>query len=265
MPSPSEPACASSIADALDAGGNRVISLVGAGGKTSLLFALARTLEARACAVVTTTTTRIYPPTPEQSSRLLLVAHETDPVGAVAGALARSRHVTVASDIVEDKLRGVAPSLVDRLDAERVGDAILVEADGAAGRPLKAAREGEPVFPASSTLVVAVVGIDALGKPLDERWVFRSALAAEITGLRRGDFVTADAVVELLIGARGVTAHAPRTSRLVVYVNKVEADVELRAGHHLARRLFSVAGRRLSRVVLGSLNEPGRGFAVLEP
>ncbi|MCF8109113.1 MAG: hypothetical protein K9J81_08985, partial [Desulfohalobiaceae bacterium] len=40
-----------------------IISLVGAGGKTSLMFQLAREIAARKQRVLTTTTTRIFSPT----------------------------------------------------------------------------------------------------------------------------------------------------------------------------------------------------------
>ncbi|MCD4678214.1 MAG: hypothetical protein K8S18_19810, partial [Desulfobacula sp.] len=44
-----------------------VISLIGAGGKTSLMFCLAKELENSGKTVLTTTTTKIFMPTPDQS------------------------------------------------------------------------------------------------------------------------------------------------------------------------------------------------------
>ncbi|MCK7504559.1 MAG: hypothetical protein MZV70_11045 [Desulfobacterales bacterium] len=50
------------MCDALLLHGGGVVSLVGAGGKTSLMYRLARELAGTGQAVLTTTTTRIYPP-----------------------------------------------------------------------------------------------------------------------------------------------------------------------------------------------------------
>ena len=44
-------------------------------------------------------------------------------------------------------------------------DYVVVEADGAAGRPLKAHRPWEPVIPACSSMTVGVVGASGIGKP----------------------------------------------------------------------------------------------------
>ena len=49
-----------------------VVSLVGAGGKTSLMFRLARELTKAGGTVLTTTTTKIFEPTPDQAARVIL-------------------------------------------------------------------------------------------------------------------------------------------------------------------------------------------------
>jgi probable selenium-dependent hydroxylase accessory protein YqeC len=46
-----------------------------------------------------------------------------------------------------------------------MADYVVVEADGAAGRPLKAHRPWEPVVPACSTMTVGVVGASGMGRP----------------------------------------------------------------------------------------------------
>jgi len=56
---------------------------------------------------------------------------------------------------------------IDEIRAIEAVDAVLVEADGARLRPFKAPAAPRPVVPPSSTLLVPVVGIEALGKPLD--------------------------------------------------------------------------------------------------
>ena len=51
-----------SLKEALDIHPKDVISIVGAGGKTTLMFALARELSNKKGMVITTTTTKIFPP-----------------------------------------------------------------------------------------------------------------------------------------------------------------------------------------------------------
>lgn len=246
-------------------GPGRVVSLAGGGGKTSLMWALARALTAEGCRVVTTTTTRIYPPAPDESPALALQDEDPDGVRTIHRRLAEAGHVTVAQRRNADgKLAGIAGDVVDELAATGIADAIIVEADGSAGRPLKAAREGEPVFPRSSTDCVLVIGVDALGAPLDEAWVFRSARAAEITGLPLGAPVTAEVVIELLLGPRGLARAVPRASRILAFINKVETAERHAQAYELARRLLARGEARLTRVVAGSLRRVADGFAVFE-
>lgn len=243
----------------------RVLSLAGGGGKTALMYRLARALTERGLSVVTTTTTRIYPPTESESPALLLLDEIPDGLAAVRHRLAVAPHVTLAARCNPDgKLAGVSPGVVDRLAAAGLADVIIVEADGSAGRSLKAARDGEPVYPRSTTDCVLVTGADVLGLPLDEAIVFRSARASEICGLPLGAPLTAETVAALLLGPRGLAAPAPPASRLAVFINKVEDPEREALARHLALRLLEIGAPRLERVVVGSLRRADVGFRVLE-
>lgn len=243
-----------------------VVSIAGGGGKTSLMFALAQALLANGQRVITTTTTRIYPPTAEQSPRLVLLNDLHDPVAVVREALAASGHVTVARQRDSgNKIGAMLPDLVDALAAAKIADAIIVEADGAAGRPIKAAREGEPVFPRSSTQCVIVVGVEAIGAPLDEDHVFRSALASEILGIPIGTRLTAQAAADLVLGERGLASRAAEDCSISMFVNKVESPEQQESAYELARAAFALPpGRRPGRVVVGSLRRIEAGFFVLD-
>ena len=62
----------------------------------------------------------------------------------------------------------------------------LVEADGAARKPLKAPAAHEPVLPEPLDCCVAVVGLDSVGQPLDDGHVHRSALVCAAAGQEPG-------------------------------------------------------------------------------
>ena len=242
-----------------------VVALAGGGGKTSLMWALARAASAAGWRGLTTTTTRIRMPREDECALTVLLDARDDPVGVLRGHLARTPHVTVAARRREEgKLGGLAPALVDAIAAAGIAELIVVEADGAAGRPIKAPREGEPVYPGSTTLAVMVVGVDALGVPLDEAHVFRAALAAQITGLEPGARVTPEAAAALLVGPGGLAAKAPARARIAVLVNKVEDAAGERAAHALAQRLLERGAPRLERALIGAVLRAEAGFAVLE-
>lgn len=243
----------------------QVVSLAGGGGKTTLMYLLAQELVREGRRVVTTTTTRIYPPAGTESPSLMLLEDVADPVPVLRASLAETRHVTVAARRTPDgKLAGIPGPLVDALSAAGVADVVIVEADGSAGRPLKAARDGEPIWPESTSTAILVAGVDGVDQPLDETVVFRSAIASEILGLPLGAPMSAAPVATLLIGPRGLARTMPARSRLVVFLNKVEDARGRGAADHLARALLDRADPRLARIVAGSLQRAAEGFVVLD-
>ena len=134
--------------------GQGVISLVGAGGKTSLMFKLAHEISEAGDSVLTTTTTKILNPTPRESSNLI-VSDSVDSIIHNAAELLNNNqlHVTVAASRVlpENKLIGLQPEVIDTLAQTKLFRWIIAEADGAARKPLKAPADHEPVIPGSTT------------------------------------------------------------------------------------------------------------------
>ena len=177
-----------------------VTSIIGSGGKTSLLAALARELPGT---VVLTTTTHILP----FAGVSLVTSANADDVRA---ALAGSRVVCVGSrDEKNGKL--VTPSLgIDALAA--LADYVLVEADGARRLPLKAHAIWEPVIPACSNRTILVFGASGLDHPVSEK-VHRSELFCQLAGCAPDD----DATPELVARAANAEALAD-----VALVNQAE-------------------------------------------
>jgi probable selenium-dependent hydroxylase accessory protein YqeC len=241
----------------LDAGG--VISLVGAGGKTSLMFRLAQELSAAGKTVLTTTTTRIRMPEETQSRCVILADTAETILERAVPKLNEHRHITTAAGLSADsgKLVGLTPETVDRLWASQVFDWIIVEADGAAGRPLKAPAEHEAVIPSSSGWLVGNVGLSAIGKPLTEQWVFRSEVFSRITGLPRGADVNAEAIAALLAHRQGIMQAAPDRCRRLAFLNQADTLDGRAAGTSICRLLERHGTGGIQRVIVGQvLAEP---------
>ena len=175
-----------------------MVAFVGAGGKTTAAWRLLRLLVESGERVVFTTTTRIFEP--RERDVPLLLAPEPDPA-EIERLLARSPALVLAAGRGEEvevdpahparspyaafatKLVGLAPDVLSALAQRLPGVTWLVEADGAKGRLLKAPAEYEPVLPAGAERVVVVAGLEAIGRPLDERTVHRPEIAARLLGL----------------------------------------------------------------------------------
>jgi probable selenium-dependent hydroxylase accessory protein YqeC len=246
-----------SLREAFDIEPGEVISLVGGGGKTTLMFALALELSSRGGCVITTTTTKFLRPPSYPDWCILLNEDEEEIIGLLRQNVHRYKHITLATEILSSgKLRGISSDLVDRLAKLDDISHIVVEADGAAQRPLKSPNRTEPVIPSSTSLVIPVVGIEVVGQMLTEENVFRPELVSDLTGLPLGDVVTPEAVALLMTHPLGVTKGSPAEARIIPFINKADLAGALSKARDLARRILAIAHPRMEQVVIGQARLP---------
>jgi probable selenium-dependent hydroxylase accessory protein YqeC len=244
------------LADSLGVKGREVVSLVGAGGKTTLMFRLGKELSRLKKRVVITTTTKILEPSPEETPFLLINSDEEQLKRAVLREIRERQEMTIAAErLGSGKLKGVSCSLVDTLWTSEEIDHILVEADGASGRPIKAPREWEPVIPSSSGLVVAILGMDGLEKPLDDRYVFQPERVSRITGIPLGERMTDEGMAVLMTHPEGIFKGAPFSSRVTAFLNKVDIPEGLSKARRVAQKIVEKRHPRIERVVLGAMKK----------
>jgi probable selenium-dependent hydroxylase accessory protein YqeC len=246
------------LTEALGIKAREVISLVGAGGKTTLMFRLAKELFLSGRKVVTTTTTKILEPTSGETSSLFIDPNEEKIKDFVRQHLNQYHHITIARErLGSGRLKGVSPDLVNELWNSQEIDTIIVEADGAAGRPVKAPRENEPVIPTSTTLVVAILGVDGMERELNEQNVFQPERVSKITGIPVGEKLTDEAMANLMINPEGIFKGTPSSSRVVAFLNKVDIPNGVAKAKTIAQKILEKKLRQIERVVLGQLkNDP---------
>ncbi len=236
-----------------------VISIVGAGGKTALMFRLARELSKDGDRVLTTTTTKIFMPTRKQSSIMMISESAETIVQHARELFRRNSHISAGSAILhlKNKLKGLKPETIDALWQSGAFRWIIVEADGAAGRPLKAPAAHEPVVPQSTRWLIGVVGLNAVGKPLTDKWVFRPKLVANITGLPFGATITEEAVAAVLTDDKGIMKNSPPETMRFAFLNQTDSEERLAIAKRIAQILGGSEKAGFTRVLIGqTLYEP---------
>lgn len=189
-----------------------ITALIGGGGKTTLMYHLAR--ELRQCGTVAvTTTTRIWPPTG------IAVAREPD---AAREILDREGLVCLGVPSAQGKL--VSPAF-EGWDA--LADYTLVEADGSAGKPFKGHEKYEPVLPPRRNTTVLVLGADGFGRPISVA-AHRPALYARLAGVPENRPVT-PAIAARVAAREGFHDQ--------VFVNQVDREDEWPLARQLAEKL----------------------------
>lgn len=245
------------LATALALGSACVVAFTGGGGKTSAMYRLARECGGR---VVVTTTTRIWLPGAGQAElRLATTLDEALSYVREPTWAARVRAIGT-STTAEGKLQGIPPDWVDALAG--AADVLLVEADGAAGKPLTAPRAYEPVIPSSADLVVPVVGADAIGAPLTPEHVHRAGEMADLLGVEPGTRLSPSLIARVVLDPSGNVKGAPARARIVPLINKVDDAAGLAAGRELAQELVRAGAER---VVLARLASDPPFVEALDP
>lgn len=228
-----------------------IISLVGGGGKTTLLFGLGNELAGKREGILLTTTTKIWEPDPSPSFALILSRDLSVLKRRIADNIGHYSYLVVAEDRLDNgKLEGIDPRWVDELHQLPGVSTIIVEADGAAGRSLKAPRDGEPVIPQSTSLLIPMVGLDILGCPLTEPFVFRSEMASRLLSLPIGSPVTDEIIGRLL---QEIIKKRPKTARVIPFINKVDHPDWLEEARALAKRLMETGSPDITLVVIGQM------------
>jgi probable selenium-dependent hydroxylase accessory protein YqeC len=194
-------------------------ALVGGGGKTTTMLSMAQCLRRAGRKVLITTTTRIWLP----EDVPLVCGRDATSLRLDVERHFRTTDAVALGDHVgpDGKLYGVAPALACDLLRTGVADLMLCEADGSAGRSLKAYRPGEPAIPPCASLVLVVAGIDAVGKPATPDVVHRLELFCQLVGVPPASTLEPSSVAQGLVELARPT---PPASRVVYVLNKVDDE-----------------------------------------
>ncbi len=195
-----------------------ITAVIGGGGKTSLLRVLGEELASQGNIVLLCTTTRICPfpglvnlESPlEEELRHALAVHRL----VAAGTPLCGTGKLTALDLSMEVLAGLA-------------DYVLVEADGSAGRPMKAHAPHEPVIPSLTNQTICVVGASGFGQPIAQA-AHRPERYARLAG------VAPDTPVIPELEAAVLEAEELHSR---VYVNQADTEERLSAGRELKRLL----------------------------
>lgn len=238
---------------------SRLISLCGAGGKTTLMFSLAREFIAAGERVLITTTTKIARDEAD-GWRSLAAASATEVLEGASALLPetgqeRAGALVAYSQVGGDgyRLVGLAPELIDGVARAGRFDRILVEADGSARKPLKAPATHEPVIPAATDALVIVAGINGLGLPLNEDNLFRAEIWSRLSGLALGSPISAESLARSVAHPDGLARGCPANARRTLFLNHADTPQRRAEAKKVAECLAAAPDHGLDRVVIGWL------------
>ncbi|MCK4898829.1 MAG: putative selenium-dependent hydroxylase accessory protein YqeC, partial [Anaerolineales bacterium] len=231
------------LLDALRVVKNPRLVLVGAGGKTTTLFRLARELQPP---VIVTATTHLATDQLSLADHLILVERPKD-LATLAGHQIQDVTLITGPEIEDDRMQGVEAEILESILnlANSQEYPLLIEADGSRKLPLKAPADHEPAIPVLGSLgaaqswldaVIVVAGLSGLGKPLTSDWVHRPERFAELSGLDIGAKITPDALGRVLTHPSGGLKNIPANARRVLLLNQADTlDLQAQAQRVILR------------------------------
>lgn len=240
----------------IDINRKNVISFVGGGGKTSLIYELGSELSKLGKKVIITTTTHMYMP----ESNVVLTGKKEDIIKLLhsenmitVGMLCDKNNVIIennqlknvkTSDTIEEeklkKISGLPENMA--VDLIELVDFVLVEADGSKRLPLKMPASHEPVILKGSNLVVGVCGIDAIGKKIKET-CHRPNLVSSFLNKNEQDFINESDIAKILLSDEGQRKNVKCEYKVIV--NKVDTMKSLELAKNISDECFKLGAVEL--------------------
>lgn len=186
------------------------ICLVGGGGKTTVMYELATAWADCGRRVLVLTSTHILKPADGSFAADAAAVHNLWQQGRYA--------VIGTPELATGKLTAPPQEVYENLQPQ--ADVILCEADGSRHLPCKAPAEHEPVLLPDSDIVLAVAGMDALGRPLAQACQ-RPQLAAELLDCSLDSVIDEQMLTALLLSEQGARKNVGACAYYIV-LNKCD-------------------------------------------
>lgn len=183
-----------------------VVSVVGAGGKTTFVYALARELKALGKRVLVSTTTHMR--RPEEQCFLWEEAQRSShtlQMQALRAKLDESEVWTAGAAAEDGKIKSPPEEVLSVLAKEECF--LILEADGSKGLPVKAPAAHEPVILPETEFVIGVTGFGAAGQMIEET-AHRPELVAKLLGKQMDERLTVADLFRVMTSEQGLRKNA---------------------------------------------------------
>jgi probable selenium-dependent hydroxylase accessory protein YqeC len=213
----------------LDLDKKHVIAFVGAGGKSTSMDILAKEFKKMGKRVLVTTTTVIFQHQHKDNDEFILGEFPY-------GYYPMESSITLFGRSMDNgKIRGVTEEEVKEIHKMGIFDIILIEADGARMKPIKAPADHEPVVPRITTMTIGVIGLDSIGKSLGEEHVHRPEILRSVLDVELPHYIDANDIVRLASSEDGLFKRT--YGRKVILLNKAKNIELLHLGEVIRRQL----------------------------
>jgi len=230
------------ISTLLDITAGKAVSVVGCGGKTSLIDLLATLSSGKK--VLVSTTTKTFP----------MISDKVILCDTLKSCIEHVPQTGIQCLGQFNKRNGKLEALPEHILVDLVPhyDIVLMEADGSRWLPCKGWRDNEPVVHYFSTQTVGVVTMNALSKAAKSDIVHHISEFLSLTGLREGEMITEQALEDMVCLPKGMFKNSVGNQYLLV--NQVEDEQTKSTAESFLQRIKTKYPNRFKRLVYGSVH-----------
>ncbi|NFV12788.1 putative selenium-dependent hydroxylase accessory protein YqeC [Clostridium sporogenes] len=224
-----------------------IISIVGAGGKTSLMFNLSEELRPNN-KVLSTTTTKIYNPDKIYYD-FICIGEEN----CYIYDHLKKNGVYVYGEFInnDNKLIGFNKNFLDK--KFKYFDYSIIEADGSKRKPIKGWRDNEPVICKNTNKTIGILDISCINKIINDFNVHRVSYFLKITNGKLGEKISIPMISSLIVHPLGLFKDS--LGEKILFINKVENQHSIFLSYELIKHILTSSNSCIDKIIIGSLKE----------
>ncbi len=228
---------------------NSIISCVGAGGKKTIMFRLAEAHPGRV-GITATAHIEFFPKSVRAKS---YIADEPELLQAIKNDQISDKIAFAKPSSRFGRRAGISLDAVKQFREAGNFDLLVIKADGARGRFIKAPAEHEPVISPETDIIIPVVSAKVIGLPLNNDIAHRVELISQVCDLKQEGQIKPLHIARLLSSSSGLLKNT-ENKKVIPVINMVDSpELEILA-REAAKEALNFSDR-FDKVVLASMKQ----------
>ena len=223
-----------------------MVCLVGAGGKKTAMYALSQSLTGT---VALSSTTHMYHYDSKYVNRLISVKNQDYLAFKGPGKV----HAFYGEKIHKERVSGLNEEVLRNIWNSGNYDTMIIKADGARARLIKAPGVGEPLIPSFANYVIPIFSIKVVGRKLDSSIAHRIDQLSRVMKIEPGEVIQDKHVISLMTSEAGFLKHA-EGKQIIPIINMVDSKVDEQVALRIAEKALALTDRFQS-IILGAMNK----------
>jgi len=226
-----------------------IITIIGAGGKTSLMFSASSLLRDK-YKVLVTTTTHIYIPDKNTYDEILMLNDFTNKKYHSILENNKNGVYVVGNHIVNNcKIKGLTFEMLDKIIP--YFGIVIIEGDGSKEKSLKGWNDLEPVIYPKTTKIIGILDITSIGLDINEENIHRVDRFLDIINDYSANKVTIEHLEKLILNENGLFKIYKGEN--ILFINKVESTIDEINALDLIKNIKCKNNSNISNYIYGSI------------